>query len=429
YHWPFIWPPKSYGGAEILVPMTGEEPQCGVPPASADPYMDFFFQLDHLNWRNLVDPPENFPLPPPPEMWIGYRTNPLMSLGKKQLVAQALKNIPFVVTISYTLDEVTEFADIVLPEEVELERYVLYYKTRSVCQRKYYQLMLQQPVIEKIHDTWNANDIFIELSNRMGFLDRFNRVMNILLDLKEPYTLETDRKYTWKEIVDKQCRSYTSGAYDLEWFKRNGGLVRPVSVEDQYDIHREMNGKKLRYPVPYMEDVKKAGEELEHNLKKVGISWWPTDVYVPLPTYFAQKIEEIPPEYDFYVTNCRLATFGWGNNVDNPWMNEISEHIRGANRIVMNADAAKDRGIKEGDEIWIESPFGRVRQKVCLIQGIRPDVVLIPGQFGHWAMPGAREKGRVSISDLLPVEYKWTDRVTGTQQGQLVKAKVYKAQS
>jgi hypothetical protein len=44
-------------------------------------------------------------------------------------------------------------------------------------------------------------------------------------------------------------------------------------------------------------------------------------------------------------------------------------------------------------------------------------------------MPVAKEKGRVSISDLLPVGYKWTDKVTGTQQGQLVKAKVYKSKS
>jgi phenylacetyl-CoA:acceptor oxidoreductase len=108
-------------------------------------------------------------------------------------------------------------------------------------------------------------------------------------------------------------------------------------------------------------------------------------------------------------------------------MNELSEHINGANCITMNADAAKDRGIKDGDEIWVESPFGKVTQNVFLTQGIRPDVVLIPGQFGQWAMPIAREKGRVSISDLLPVDYKWTDRVTGTQQGQLIKAKVYKA--
>jgi phenylacetyl-CoA:acceptor oxidoreductase len=208
----------------------------------------------------------------------------------------------------------------------------------------------------------------------------------------------------------------------------NGGIVKPVPVDVRYDIHMEMNAQKLRYTVPYMEDVKKAGEELETNLKKVGIDWWPTNEYLPLPTFFPQPIEELPSEYDFYVTNCRLVTFGWGNNPDIPWMNELSEHIKGANSIMMNADAAKDRRIKEGDEVWVESPFGKVKQQVCLTQGIRPDVVLIPGQFGQWAMPVAKEKNRVNITDLLPVDYKWTDKVTGTQQGQLIKAKVYKAQ-
>jgi phenylacetyl-CoA:acceptor oxidoreductase len=199
--------------------MTGEKPRFGNHPAQSNPYIDFFYQLDHLNWRNLVDPPENFPVPLPPEMWIGYRTNPLLALGKKELVAEAMKKIPFIFTISYTLDEVAEFADIVLPEEVELERYVLYFRTRSACQEKYFELMLQQPVVEKIHDTWNANDIFIELADRLGFLESMNRALNEFLCLREPYNLKPDMKYSWVEIVDKQCRSFTNGAHDLEWFK------------------------------------------------------------------------------------------------------------------------------------------------------------------------------------------------------------------
>ncbi len=128
--------------------------------------------------------------------------------------------------------------------------------------------MLQQPVIEKTHDTWNANDIFIELSDRLGYLNGFNRMMNNFLSLNEPFTLKLDRKYTWEEIVDNQCKSCTNGAYNLAWFKKNGGLVRPVNVHDQYDIHQAMHDQQLRYSVPYMEDVKKAGEELESNLKK-----------------------------------------------------------------------------------------------------------------------------------------------------------------
>ena len=93
----------------------------------------------------------------------------------------------------------------------------------------------------------------------------------------------------------------------------------------------------------------------------------------------------------------------------------------------MNAKAAKARGIKEGDEIWIESPAGKVKQKVKLGQGIRPDCLLISGQFGQWTMPIAKDTGRASFSTLVPLRVDWTDKVTGNQQSLVVKARIYKA--
>jgi phenylacetyl-CoA:acceptor oxidoreductase len=70
---------------------------------------------------------------------------------------------------------------------------------------------------------------------------------------------------------------------------------------------------------------------------------------------------------------------------------------------------------------------GKVNAKVTLRQGIRPDTLLIAGQFGQWAMPIAKDTGRVTLSALLPIDPNWTDQVTGNQQGFVTKAKVYKA--
>jgi anaerobic selenocysteine-containing dehydrogenase len=92
----------------------------------------------------------------------------------------------------------------------------------------------------------------------------------------------------------------------------------------------------------------------------------------------------------------------------------------------MNDKAAKAKGIKDGDEIWIESTTGKIKQKVKLCQGIRPDCLLISGQFGQWAMPVAKETKRASISTLLPISIAWTDKMTGNQQWIVVKAKIYK---
>ena len=145
-HPPFIWPPMTYSGIETLCPFSDYHK---VNPPYNDPG-EFHFQMDHLNWRNLVDPPKNFPVPPHPEMWIRYRTNPLLGLGEPSMIIEAMKKIPFVVSISYLLDEVTEFADIVLPEQVEFERFMPYFNIRSACGRKYFMLAMGQPVVNPI---------------------------------------------------------------------------------------------------------------------------------------------------------------------------------------------------------------------------------------------------------------------------------------
>jgi phenylacetyl-CoA:acceptor oxidoreductase len=421
-HYPFIWPPISYSAIETLCPLSDYAP---AKPPYTDPG-EFHFQMDHLNWRNLVDPPEGLPIPPPPEMWIRYRTNPFLALGEPKFVEEVIKGIPFVVSISYTMDEVTEFADIVLPEQIEFERYMSYFNIRNACHKKYFMLALAQPVVNPMN-AMNINDILIELADRIGILNEYNVLLNKKMGLSDPNKLEPDRKYTWMDITDRACKSYTNDAYDLEWFKKNGALVRPARVEDQYDIHMGMKAQKLRYPIPYMEQVKKTGEELASNLADKGVDWWPTDEYTALPTYFPSKLEEVSPEYDFYVTTCRVILFSYGANPCLPWMNEIAEDVHGVGYILMNADVAEARGIEEGDEIWVESEVGKVKGEVKLRQGIRPDTLLIAGQFGHWATPVAKDTGRVTQSTLVPTSYSWTDPVTGNQQGLVVKAKVYKA--
>lgn len=426
HHFPFIWPPRTYGAQETLCPFNGEYPY-PEDIQNADPNSFGALQMDQLAWRNLLDPPKGLPVPPPPKFWLGYRTNPLLALGEPQLMAEAMKKIPFIVTISYTLDDVTEFADVVLPEQIEMERYFLDYRIRSACHKKYFMIVLQQPVIEPLCDVLNPNDIFVELADRLGLTDEFNSRLNKVLGLQDPYKLEPGIKYSWVDIVDRQCKTYTNGAYDLEWFKKNGGVVRPVSVEDQYDIHLVMEEKKLRYHVPYLEEVKRTGEELSKNLARVGIDWWSTEEYVALPKYIPTPLEEEPAEYDFYATTCRTAMYGWGNNVDNPWMTELIQRVRGMEDILMNEETAKARGIKEGTEVWVESRVGRVKRKVKLCQGIRPDVLLIAGQFGQRVMPVAKDSGRVTLTTLVPVNSQYTDHVTSGMQGQVIKVKIYKS--
>ncbi|UCG65904.1 MAG: molybdopterin-dependent oxidoreductase [Deltaproteobacteria bacterium] len=416
----FTWPPLSLTGAEVLIPFGKSYPGCNLKP---------------LVWRNLVDPPKHFPVPAPPEAFFIYRCNPLMSVGEPEVVSQALRKAPFVVSISYLLDEIAELADVVLPEHTDLERFDLSTVQRDATAKKYAGVILRQPIVEPLHNTMELSEILTELADRAGFLEEYNMAINALgqhrgsgITLTEDYKLDPKKKYSWVEIVDRACKSATNGEHDLQWFRKNGAKLRPVSVEEQYDVHLEMMAKQLRHPIPYMELVKRTGEELAQNLRKIGIDWWPTSEYVPLPVYVPPILETVPMDYDLYVTTCRLPQYTFASNAECPWELEVSENVPGqGGDIIVNAGTASERGIKDGDEVWIESDVGKVKGRVRLSEGIRPDTLLIPAEFGHWATPVARDTKRASLTPLTPIRHSWIDPVVGCMQGITLKAKVYKS--
>ncbi|MBI4330988.1 MAG: molybdopterin-dependent oxidoreductase [Chloroflexi bacterium] len=406
----FTWPPVSWDCAETLTP-----------------YTRVWGRPGHLFYRNLVSPPPGLPLPPPPQVYIKYRQNPVTSLGEPDLVIEALKKIPFIVSIAIVEDETTQLADVVLPDHMELERSELVpTDTRLVTGKRWKGTILRQRVVPPLHNTMDIGDIFTELADRIGFLPEYNAAINRVFALLPADRLETDRKYRWEDIVERHCRAATNGEHDIEWFKTNSAIIDNVPVESQYGVYLAMKRLKLRYPLPYLEHVKKTGEALARNLAGVGVDWWKTDEFVALPVWVPPAIDNVPPEYDFYVTTCRVLQFINGTNVDSSWLTEVARLIPGQHGIVMNARAAAARGIREGDEICLESPFGKVKGQATLIQGIRPDTILLAGQFGRWSMPVAKDNGWPNQTELVPLRYEWTDPVTGAMQGQVIRAKVYK---
>ncbi len=406
----FAWPPKSWDAAETFTP-----------------YSKIYGRPYHLLYKHLADA-GGLPMPEPPEMIMRCRANPLLSIGQPDIVREAIKKVPFLVSIAYVMDEVTEMADIVIPDLTDLERYELTAAGRISAAKRFDYVALKQPVTKPTGDIREISDVMTELAARAGFLDDYNVAINNYFGLTGEYRLGPGKKYDWLDIVDRWCKSATKGAHGLEWFKEHGALLRPVSVGKQYEMHLGMTKNKLRYPIPYMEHVKVTGETLARNLRSVGIDWWDTSGYVPLPIYIPPAADSASKEYDFYVTVSRSMLFGHGSNVDIPWLIEVADGSGRDVRILMNRAAASARGIKDGDQVWVESPVGKVKQKVKLTEGIRPDTLVIGGQFGQWATPVARDTRRVSQTSLTPISYECTDPITGGIQGTVVKAKVFKAQ-
>jgi len=107
-------------------------------------------------------------------------------------------------------------------------------------------------------------------------------------------------------------------------------------------------------------------------------------------------------------------------------MAEAAREIRGHAGVMLNAAAARRRGIREGDPIWVESPLGRVQGRAVLREGVRPDVAVALQQFGHWATPVARDLGVPNLNALAPIALALTD-ATGSG-ADLVRVRVYRAE-
>ena len=109
-----------------------------------------------------------------------------------------------------------------------------------------------------------------------------------------------------------------------------------------------------------------------------------------------------------------------------PWLLEAAGHIRGQLHVTMHKRAAEMRGIREGDEVWVESDVGRFKQRVKLIEGIRPDTIIVR-PHGQWATPVNKDMGLNNLGTITPIRPSWTDPLTGAMQGCVIKVKVYKA--
>jgi thiosulfate reductase/polysulfide reductase chain A len=106
--------------------------------------------------------------------------------------------------------------------------------------------------------------------------------------------------------------------------------------------------------------------------------------------------------------------------MNNPWLMEI----KGSNPLVMNSKVAARLGIKDGDEVWVESPHGKDKAVAKLTQGMHPDVVGWQHGFGHWAL-GRVAKGKgTNTGQFLPTK---SDALAGQSLNKECCVRVYRA--
>jgi anaerobic selenocysteine-containing dehydrogenase len=367
--------------------------------------------------------PEKYGIPYRPEALLMYHANPFTNAGDSATIEKALKQLDMVVSINLYLDESTDFADVVLSEHTYLERDNLINFSHDMQ-----GLQIGQPVVPPLHDTKDGMDILIELADRSGFLggpDGYNAALNRLLELRDHYALDTQRKYTYAEILDRQARCHSNGEKGLAWYREHGNDFRTLKPDEIYRIYRD-----ARLPL-FFNYIKDVGDELKANLEKHEVEKTfglkiNTDVYKGIPYWEPSPVHEPDGDYDFFLISYKNYMTTYADTATNPIMMEVSRRDPLLMRVVINAGTAKRKGIRDGDAVWVESRYARAKGVAGVTEGIHPQTAAISGGFGRWTRhPVAHGKG-IAQNPHLPMDLKHTGMLGGSMET-VGKVRIYPA--
>ncbi|PKP84973.1 MAG: molybdopterin oxidoreductase [Alphaproteobacteria bacterium HGW-Alphaproteobacteria-2] len=390
----------------------------------------------HLAWMMQSEPLPKLPEPTQPDLWFVYRTNPAISFWDTEAVGRAMARFPFTVAFAYTRDETNHMADILLPECTDLEgmQLIRIGGTKFVEQFWDHQgFALRDPASAPPGEARDFTWIATELARRAGLLEQYNSAINRgaagvrLSGEGWDFSLAPGEAHEVETIWEAHCRAASAELSEgadsggLDAFRAAGGFrTRPYSRLRWY-LYPDLVARGLRFEMPYQERLKRIGVELGNRLHEAGIDWWDRQLHeyqaLPewqdLPKLWEDALESAfgvaIGDYPFWLITARSMQYAWGNNAGLQMINEVARNVAGHGGVVMNPDAARRLGLAEGDLACIASPLGETRGRVILRHGIRPDTLLMIGQFDHWATPFAKDMRSPSMNRLVPMLLDLTD--------------------
>jgi phenylacetyl-CoA:acceptor oxidoreductase len=389
--------PTTRNGYKMLVPLVSNSPWSQALGPT------------HLAWLFHDEPPKGWPKHTFPDIWFVYRTNPSISSWDTPRVTDIVSRFPFTVAFAYTKDETNHMADILLPDATDLEGLQLIRIGATKFVEQYWDhhgFALRQPMGDVKGEAKDFSWVAGELSRRTGVYDKYLNVLNkggagIPLSGEHfDYRLDDKRNdHSVEEIWDAVCKAASSEitkgetVKDLAWFKENGFLVEDFPRIGWY-LYPTMVDMGLRFEMPYQERLFRIGKELENRLHEKGINWWDNQLheyqFMPkwkdFPGIWEQSVVKAGKdlkEYRFWLLTSRSMQYSWGGNVGIQMIKEVADNIAGHR--------------------------GSVKGLAVLRQGIRPDTMLMVGQFQHWATPFAKDFDVPSMNSLTPMEMDLTD--------------------
>ena len=351
-----------------------------------------------------------------------YQNNAIFTAPNGQVWEEAMKDV-FIIDTSPFPTETGHFADIILPDHTYLERYQ---DAPTYPFEGYPLTQLRVPAIEPIHDTKYFGDVVIELGKRMKgpmaeYYTALDSSENVLRHLAKGFESDPGDNgvNSWESWVEKGVwykKPYL-------WQQRDG-----VFYEwDGQDYNREMSEEEVAEKLLKTSSgrFEFRSSALEANAEWIAGATGRDPAKLMFPQWEAP---EHPGGGDLYFVTPKVALHAEGRGHNIPM---VIAHLqptvggRGEAFVEINPETARERGIEDLDRVTISSTAGSIEARCRVYAGVRPDTVVLPMEYGHWA------SGRWSTA--VPTEHcgeatvNASDRITGQCMYYSTKVNVTKA--
>jgi molybdopterin-containing oxidoreductase family molybdopterin binding subunit len=396
------------------------------------------FTIASPRWMEIL---ERFDIPYKPDAMINFGSNSVMTMGNSEVITENfLKKFNFILSFQLYITEFEEaVADLILPDACFLERYtpaVSFPSTFSHPQGEDdWGWTIRQPVIEPMYERRDFNQVMIDIAARLGIHGNFFAGLNETIPtrygggMSDEYKLVEDGSvvHTWEEITDRLLKDRFGTEHGLEHVRKKGVFTWPKRKQDVY--WKWFNPS--RVPI-YFEYFIDAGEKMAELWKSYnGDDFFKLDWsrfkaladWYPCPTHVEEK-----EEFDMHAFYWRAVVHCNSMTQQNPYLDECAQEDPYVYAIQMHRKTAEEKGIGDGDTVWLENPQGhKVKGWVALSEGIEPKHLALAAISGHWGhfMPIAKNKGPF-FNDLVELDLEHTDPLTFNQDI-CCRVKIYKA--
>ncbi|MCX5802852.1 MAG: molybdopterin-dependent oxidoreductase [Proteobacteria bacterium] len=305
-------------------------------PLGADQYPLFYEVWGRKSPYGVVTcVPENIPEKIKAFLVIGG--NPVISMADSNAFKSAFKKLELLVVHDLFMTETGELAHYVLPACSHLEKWGVAY-TYNVCHCLPY-LMLRKKTIEPYYESWSEWKFFTELAKRLGIGDKF------------PWKSE-------EELV----------AYELE---PTGLTFEELLIKKPEGAYYQQKQYGMKEGMVFSTPTKKI-EIYSDALARLGFD--------PLPTYLEPQRSPVSSPELLKKYPLILSTGSRNLYYTHGQLRRVKS-LQAKNpepRTEIGPKTASRYGIKESDEIIIETNRGTVRMKVHVDERVAEGVVLVP---------------------------------------------------